>query len=386
MRRIDVAHITTAHSLLDNRIRRKECAGLVKRGYSVAIVGPGRAEESKAELEDGVQVVRLEPPRSGGRLARAVFGSMRVMRELLRTNPSAVHAHDPELIPVLIALRVLRPKIRTIYDAHEDLKAQITGKSYIRRNAQPIVTKLASLLLFLVERVVGNVVAATPAIAKTFPNAKNLCIVQNFPLLDEYPEPSDVNDFDTAIYVGRLSQIRGSRQIVEALDQLNGSVTLSVAGPLDAVTKQIIDHKPIGVSYEGVIGADQVPSFIAKGFAGLVLFQPHPNHIESQPTKLFEYMASGRPFIASNYPHWINLMGGEECGLFVDPLDAGQIANALQLLSSDKEMTRRLGSTGRRLIIEKFSFEPELATLSKFMTGLGIFPGAEQGVHEGSAE
>lgn len=374
MNRIDMAHLTSAHSLTDNRIRRKECAGLVERGYSVALIGPGNSADDD-RLDDGVQEIKFRPAGGNSRVRRALIGNARILAEILRLRPMAVHAHDPELIPLLAFLRVVRPGIAVIYDSHEDLRAQIVGKSYIPRWAAPIVRAATGVLLWLVENIVGNIVAATPAIARTFPNAKAICTVQNFPLLREYPQPEDIQDFSTVVYSGRLTAIRGSAQIVDALKGMNGNVTLNVAGPVDSITDRLIQDNPSIINHIGVIPPGDVPQFISNGFAGLVLFQPHPNHTESQPTKLFEYMAAGRPFIASNYQHWIDLMGGRECGLFVDPAEPDQIRCAIRELSSDPEKCRRMGQVGRQLLETKFTFNAELDVLEQFVRKLGCLPG-----------
>jgi len=54
----------------------------------------------------------------------------------------------------------------------------------------------------------------------------------------------------------------------------------------------------------------------------MVTLHPTPNHLESLPIKMFEYMAAGLPVIASDFPVWRDIVDRFQCGLLVDPLGA----------------------------------------------------------------
>jgi len=72
---------------------------------------------------------------------------------------------------------------------------------------------------------------------------------------------------------------------------------------------------------------------------------------------VFEYMACAKPVILSNFPYWQKLFS--KCALFADPLDPKDIAFQIRELFKDDELRIKLGSEGRKIVEEKFSWETE---------------------------
>ena len=87
------------------------------------------------------------------------------------------------------------------------------------------------------------------------------------------------------------------------------------------------------------------------------------NNLESQPTKLFEYMAAGRPFVASHFAYWVGLFGPFNCGLFVDPCDPVAIRGAMEALATDLPMAEAMGLRGRSAFEHHFTFETQATPL-----------------------
>ena len=72
--------------------------------------------------------------------------------------------------------------------------------------------------------------------------------------------------------------------------------------------------------------------------AGLVTFYPEQNHINAQPNKIFEYMASGLPVIGSKFPFWEEIITKNNAGLCVDPMSPIAIGEAINyILNNPKE-------------------------------------------------
>ncbi len=77
----------------------------------------------------------------------------------------------------------------------------------------------------------------------------------------------------------------------------------------------------------------------------------------SVPSKVYEIMASGRPFVAAvdeGSTIW-QLAREEECGLAVPPEDPKAMAAAIRKLYRDRHLARRLAENGRRHAVGRYS-------------------------------
>lgn len=352
-----VAHVTTVHNATDNRILRKECQALADAGYETYLVAPGAAEKTVAPAVIGVDI-----PRISSRVKRMALGPLHAFRAIRLIKPDVVHVHDPELIPLAVAVRALT-KAKAVYDAHEDLEAQVAGKPYVKGPLRPVVSKFAGAIERVADATLDGIVAATPAIAKKYKNS-NKFLVRNLPWLQDFPKKEAVamegDGKLTVGYVGGITSIRGFYEMIEATRDHR----LVLAGPVEEALKGQLDDLPEHVEYLGNRPAEEVPHLVAQFDVGLVLFADLPNHRESRPTKLFEYMAAGIPFIASDFSSWLDLVGSEDVGFFVSPSDVNQIRAAIDKVSSNREGAKSMGSAGRDLFEERFSFDADVPVLT----------------------
>jgi len=73
------------------------------------------------------------------------------------------------------------------------------------------------------------------------------------------------------------------------------------------------------------------------------------------PNKLFDALATGRPIIV-NSPGWTKpLIEEHDAGVFVEPEDATQLADAIERLADDPPARARMGTNARRLAEADFS-------------------------------
>lgn len=366
--RYAVVHLSTVHASTDNRIYRKECTALHEAGVSVAFVsrGPGPSGE----------VPWIELPPQVGRLARMVEGPWHAWRALRRLDPAVLHLHDPELIPLGLLWK-RRTAGRVVYDAHEDLPKQVAGKPYLPRWSRRVVAAFARRLEGVAERSFDAVVVATPPIAKNFDRARRVVLVQNFPWLRDFPPPSPIEEGDgrTVCYVGGLSRGRGSAAMVAAVTSSALPLRLRVAGRRDADATADLESLGTRLVDHGQVDAREIPEIVRQSSVGLVLLEPLPNYLESQPTKIFEYMAAGRPFLASDFEYWRRLLADYDCGIFVDVDDADETTRVLDGLVSDPTRVAEMGANGRRALETHFTFESQAADLVRLAQDLLVAAG-----------
>jgi glycosyltransferase involved in cell wall biosynthesis len=365
LRRITVVHLSSGHDLDDARIYWKECRSLAQAGYTVAFVVPDwRRSRRTGQLSD-VEVITV--PCWTSRLGRLLALPFSVLLAGLRRNGDVYHFHDPELLPAGFILRLLGKRV--IYDTHEDVPRDILIKPWIPRPVRGLLACVVAAAEWLAGRTLSGIVAATPVIARRFPQERT-ALVQNFARSAEFEprQPSPMAETPVIAYVGSITVERCAMEMVRAMDRLScfPPARLVIAGGM-APTRLIADLSALPgwsrVDYRGHLDRDGVRSVLAQASIGLALFHPVQSYIDSQPVKLFEYMAAGIPIIASDFPRFRSIIETHGCGLCVPPCDVDAIAAAIDRLLANPNEARAMGQRGRALMLRSFSWESEERSL-----------------------
>jgi glycosyltransferase involved in cell wall biosynthesis len=122
------------------------------------------------------------------------------------------------------------------------------------------------------------------------------------------------------------------------------------------------------VHFIGRIPHADVPGYMASADIAIVPYPKMDQKNWLSPLKLFEYMASARPIVASAVGQVVNIIQHEENGLLVPPDDVTQMADAIMRLVADKELRMRLGKQARNDAIQHHSWEEYLSRLENVFT------------------
>ena len=361
-----VCHLTSVHTRYDTRIFLKECQSLASNGYKVSlVVVDGLGDEYK----EGVNILDVGKTNSG-RLSRFTTTTRKVYKKAIDIDADIYHFHDPELMPFGYLLKLKGKKV--IYDVHEDLPRQLLSKPYLGFGKK--------VLSFLIEKIenffsskVSAVVTATPFIRERFTRLNTNSIdVNNFPLLSEFEDFSVFEKRNEICYVGGLSEVRGIHEVVRSLSNLQ-SIKLNLAGLFNDTN---FEHKVKSLSSWskvnelGFLDRDGIRDVLSKSKIGIVTLHPIVNYMDSLPVKMFEYMASGLPVIASDIPLWKSIIQETKCGVCVDPLNPDEIANAIHQIVNSPSRAKEMGQNGRKAVLSKYNWSIEESKLLKLYRDL----------------
>lgn len=153
------------------------------------------------------------------------------------------------------------------------------------------------------------------------------------------------------------------------------------AGPLHAETKTTL--RPFIDSAEvimtGAVEHERVPQLLA---ASDILTSPHVpmpdgSRFFGSPTKLFEYMASGKAIIASGLDQIAEVLEHQQTAWLVPPGDAAELARAVALLADDEVLRQKLGANAQEVACRDHTWAGNAA---RVMSAVGL-NGASDGGH-----
>ncbi|WP_084777098.1 glycosyltransferase [Massilia sp. WF1] len=81
---------------------------------------------------------------------------------------------------------------------------------------------------------------------------------------------------------------------------------------------------------------------------------------------MFEYMSSGIPVIASDFPYGREIIEGNRCGMCVDPLDPRALAAAIDYPRCPSGYREIDGENGRKAVLEKYNWTVQAKRLTDF--------------------
>ena len=176
------------------------------------------------------------------------------------------------------------------------------------------------------------------------------------------------------VYTGQIIAGKGVKVFIKAASYFDERTIFVVVGG----TPQSIDEIKLKTD------ADKLHNLFFTGFvlpADVVYYQAAadvlvlPNtqsgfiHEYTSPLKLFEYMASKRPIVASNLPVFHEILQHEKNALLVEPGNEIELANSVKQLLSDSELGYKLCKNAFEKVSD-YTWEKRALKIAEFVESL----------------
>jgi glycosyltransferase involved in cell wall biosynthesis len=188
-------------------------------------------------------------------------------------------------------------------------------------------------------------------------------------------------------FVGSFHYWHGMENILKLIEHTRESRTqvaylLVGDGPLKKQVDEFIAEKQLEkhVILTGYVPHQEVPEHVA---AMDILLAPYPkmDFFYFSPLKIFEYMAAGKPVIASRIGQIAEIIRHEESGLLYAPERIDDLLSTSTRLIDNPEERQRLGKAARQTILDSYTWEHNAKTIAAIIGRVSSGKGREQSVH-----
>jgi glycosyltransferase involved in cell wall biosynthesis len=363
------------------------CRALCALGHEVDLVTYGIGEDVtvpglrylRAPVP-GIRTVKVGPSPAKIPLDLAVFGRTAWLLARARSRYDVLHTHEEA---GALGAVVRRPsRLPHVYDMGNDLSVVMTNYGY---SPSHVATRL-------VGRVEAGVVSRADVVVAHFPSiADRVLAITGDPAravvvpniaLDAAPD-SELTEtlrrrwsFDglpVALYTGTLEDYQGLPMMVSAIADLVArgvAVRLVIVGgrtDQQASLRGLADRSDLGdrVLVAGSLPAETVPSALR---AADVLVSPRASG-SNTPLKLFSYIASGRPVLATDIESHSQILDSN-CAELVTP-DAEGLAAGLERLLAAPEVARKMAVAAQAVSDRDYSIAEYVRRVAQAYAAVG---------------
>lgn len=300
---------------------------------------------------------------------------LRMILKGWQKNYDVFHSNDLNTLPqgVICAKFKLFNRKKLIYDSHE---VQTSRTGYDSK----LYGKMESLLLkFVDQMIVENHTRAkyNEDLYGFYPK-----VVHNYPF-DQKKEIKKINLHEILnipknekilLYQGGIQTGRGLENLVKAAPYFTeGTLVFIGDGRIKNELIQLTEEMGLSpkVKFLPKVPLADLPKYTQNAYLGFqVLNNVCFNHYSASSNKLFEYLMSGLPVVACNFPEIKKVVEGNNVGLCIDSHDHEEIAKAVNYMIEHPEKTAEF-STNASEASNKYNWENEKENFTRIYESLG---------------
>lgn len=171
--------------------------------------------------------------------------------------------------------------------------------------------------------------------------------------------PTDTEPQPTIVYTGNVGYAQDLKSCIRAMNQIEyPEVKLKIVGDGDVkeklemlAVKEGVDGK---VEFTGIVPRKEVPEILNSSMIGIAPLKESEELEYAVPTKVYEYMATKLPVVATGVGEIERILEESEGGILVDN-EPDEISNIFEKLIRNPELRHELGDSGREYIQANYS-------------------------------
>lgn len=191
-----------------------------------------------------------------------------------------------------------------------------------------------------------------------------------------HPLPANGKERPTLVYSGNFGRKQGLDQVLDLAARLRESrpdITIVLRGrgsQAEHLAAEIASRGLGNVRIDDLLPPERLNDGLAEGDIHLVPQDPEAADF-AVPSKIYNIMAAGRPFIATARPGSVLWRLQEECGGFVcvPPHDAQRFCDVVTALAADVALRQEMGARARRFVVERCAKQRVLGDLMAVLGG-----------------
>lgn len=353
--------------------------GLVNGHFDVHLITPNDGLLPPEDTIDGARVTRISQDLAQNFLARAVhFGKAVASHLALHPDYDVVHFRN-----IWDGFQIAQNKkkygYRTLFEVNGlpsiELKYHYPGLDsdlLSKIKEQEIATLHLSDAIICPSRVTRDYIASLGL------NRKLVTVIPNGVSPSDFSaSPLPVRDgrVPVLLYIGTLADWQGLEIVVRSLPKIleQRPVRLQIVGrgrsrQRKMLAKQI---RKLGIEdhviVQPAVPHHEIPALIASADICVAPLGLNDRNVTQGacPIKLLEYMAAGRPMLASNMPIVRELVREDVDALLFSPNDPDALARQTLALLNDFELSKRLANSASERALSKFTWHESQKKLLK---------------------
>ena len=353
--------------------------GLVNTGYKVHLITPNDGLLPPEDTIEGAQVTRISQDLSQNFLARAVhFGKSVFAHLALHPDYEVVHFRN-----VWDGFHIAHNKkklgYKTLFEVNGlpsiELKYHYPGMDstlLAKIKEQEIATLHLSDAIICPSNVTRDYIASLGLSRKLVTVIPNGVSPSDF---SATPLPTRDGRVPVLLYICTLADWQGLDIVIKSLPKIleGQAVKLHIVGrgrsrQRKMLAKQI---RKLGldehVIVQPAVPHHEIPALVAQADICVAPLGLNDRNVTQGacPIKVLEYMAAGRPLLASNMPIVRELVREDVDGLLFSPNDPNDLARQAGVLLRDIELSKRLAESAAAHVREKFTWHESQKKLVK---------------------